>query len=347
MGYRCRNKSCLSPKNIFQEFNKYYEFVLYYSGYEINHQNEISTLEQKSIPNTYYVSPFEDKYTLFLNHWKIIKYKEEKGLLGSLENLLGNNNDYYGIEYINSFTYTLNKTEAIKAYELLYDIKIFAYIYTPKEDNENYFDYYSRTKKSIWTSFANICSLSVTIYNGFIFVFCRFYSNNFDNYKIIEKILSKKNKKNIGNNNKKDINAYKNTMVELSYDFDNNNLIEKNINDRNNNETNDNKDSNIYKEKGDSDKFENNSDDNNNRYLPKLHFYDFFANNIYTKKCCSSNKQEIIAACNKIILKYYSIEHILQDIIILENLLKDYKWNDPNLNDIQNNEMIKNLNSLI
>ena len=136
-------------------------------------------------------------------------------------------------------------------------------------------------------------------------------------------------------------------MVELSYDFDNNNLIEKNINDSNNNETNDNKDSNIYKEKGDSDKFENNNDNNNNRYLPKLHFYDFFANNIYTKKCCSSNKQEIIAACNKIIFKYYSIEHILQGIIILENLLKDYKWNDPNLNDIQNNEMIKNLNSLI
>ena len=130
-GYKCKNTSCLPPQETVADLNVY-AFALIYSGYEINHQNEISPLEQKSIPNTYYVSPFEDKYTLFLNHWKNIKYKEEKGLLGTLENLLGNNNDYYGIEYINSFTYTLNKTEAIKAYELLYDIKIFAYIYTPK-----------------------------------------------------------------------------------------------------------------------------------------------------------------------------------------------------------------------
>ena len=126
-------------------------------------------------------------------------------------------------------------------------------------------------------------------------------------------------------------------MIELSDDLDkNNNLIEKN-----NNETNDN---NINKEKGDSDKFENNKDD---RYLPKLHFYDFFANNIYTKKCCGSNKQEIISSCNEIILKLYSVDNVLHNIIMLENLFKDYKWNDPNLNDIENNEMIKNLKSLI
>ena len=132
-------------------------------------------------------------------------------------------------------------------------------------------------------------------------------------------------------------------MVELSDDFDKkNNLIEKDNNDSNNKESNDN---NINKEK--DDKFENNNDDNNNRYLPKLHFYDYFINNIYMKKCCSSNKQNIISACNEIILKLYSVDHILHNIIMLENLFKDYKWNDPNLNDIESNEMIKNLKSLI
>ena len=129
-------------------------------------------------------------------------------------------------------------------------------------------------------------------------------------------------------------------MIELSDDLDkNNNLIEKNIN-----ETNDN---NINKEKGDSDKLENNNDDNNDRYLPKLHFYDYFVNNIYTKKCCGSNKQDIISACNEIILKLYSVDHILHNIIMHENLFKDYKWNEPNLKDIENNEMIKKLKSLI
>ena len=145
--------------------------------------------------------------------------------------------------------------------------------------------------------------------------------------------------------NKKNINSNNNIMVELSDDFDKkNNLIEKDNNDSNNKESNDNK---INKEKDESDKFENNNVDNNNRYLPKLHFYDYFINNIYMKKCCSSNKQDIISACNEIILKLYSVDHILHNIIMLENLFKDYKWNDPNLNDIENNEMIKNFKSLI
>jgi len=339
LGYICKNISCLPPQDEYQNSLNLYAFFFEYSGYEINHQNETSPLEQKWIKNSYYVSPFEDKYTFFYNHWKNIIYKEEKGLLGTFQNLLGNDNDYYGGEFINSFIYTPDKSEVIKEIEKSLNIKILAAINTPPLDFENYIDNYSRTKKSIWTSFANICSLSLTIYNGFIFVFRGFYSNNFDNYKIIEKILSKNNNKNINNkiNNKKNINSNDNIMIELSDDLDkNNNLIEKN-----NNETNDN---NINKEKGDSDKFENNKDD---RYLPKLHFYDFFANNIYTKKCCGSNKQEIISSCNEIILKLYSVDNVLHNIIMLENLFKDYKWNDPNLSDIENNEMIKNLKSLI
>ena len=348
LGYICKNTSCLLPQDENHILINIYTFVLFYSGYEINHQNETSPLEPKEIPIIYHVSPFEDKYTLFYNHWKNIIYKEEKGLLGTFENLLGNDNDYYGGEYINSLIYTPDKPEELKEEEKSNNIKLLAHIYTNSLEIEHYIDNYSRTKKSIWTTFANICSLSLTIYNGFIFVFYWIYSKNFDSYKIIEKILSKSNNKNINNNkmdNKKNINFNDNIMIELSDDFDKkNNLIEKDNNDSNNKESNDNK---INKEKDDSDKFENNNDDNNNRYLPKLHFYDYFINNIYMKKCCSSNKQDIISACNEIILKLYSVDHILHNIIILENLFKDYKWNDPNLNGIESNEMIKNLKSLI
>ena len=349
LGYICKNTSCLPPQDNIQTSTNFYGFALIYSGYKINHQNETSPLERKMIPIVYFTSPFEDKYTYYSGNWKNIIYKEEKGLLGTFENLLGNNNDYYGVEYFNSFIYTPDKSEQIKKMEERANIKILALVDCSVFGLEHYIDNYSRTKKSIWTSFANICSLSLTIHNVFIFVFCGFYSNNFDNYKIIEKILSKSNNKNINNNNKinnkKIINSNNNIMVELSDDFDKkNNLIEKDNNDSNNNESNDNK---INKKKDDSDKFENNNVDNNNRYLPKLHFYDYFINNIYMKKCCSSNKQNIISACNEIILKLYSIDHILHNIIMLENLFKDYKWNDPNLSDIENNEMIKNLNSLI
>jgi hypothetical protein len=205
LGYICKNTSCLPPQDKELHTTNMYAFSLEYSGYEINHQNETSPLEQKWIKNSYYVSPFEDKYTFFYNHWKNIIYKEEKGLLGTFQNLLGNDNDYYGGEFINSFIYTPDKSEVIKEIEKSFNIKILAAINTPPLDFENYIDNYSRTKKSIWTSFANICSLSLTIYNGFIFVFCGFYSKNFDNYKIIEKILSKNNNKNFNNkiNNKK------------------------------------------------------------------------------------------------------------------------------------------------
>ena len=186
LGYICKNTSCLPPQDEELHTTNMYAFSLEYSGYEINHQNETSPLEQKWIKNSYYVSPFEDKYTFFYNHWKNIIYKEEKGLLGTFQNLLGNDNDYYGGEFINSFIYTPDKSEVIKEIEKSLNIKILAAINTPPLDFENYIDNYSRTKKSIWTSFANICSLSLTIYNGFIFVFCGFYSKNFDNYKIIE-----------------------------------------------------------------------------------------------------------------------------------------------------------------
>ena len=58
-GYKCKNTSCLPPQGAVVDLNVY-ALVLFYSGYEINHQNEISPLEPKEIPNIYYISPFED-----------------------------------------------------------------------------------------------------------------------------------------------------------------------------------------------------------------------------------------------------------------------------------------------
>ena len=73
----------------------------------------------------------------------------------------------------------------------------------------------------------------------------------------------------------------------------------------------------------------------NTRSFPKLHFYDFLANNFYFKKCCLSKKQELISLCNDIVSKYYSIDKIIYNQIKLENLFKDYIWNNPKLNTIK------------
>ena len=45
-GYKCKNTSCLPPQGAVADLNVY-GLVLFYSGYEINHQNEISPLEPK------------------------------------------------------------------------------------------------------------------------------------------------------------------------------------------------------------------------------------------------------------------------------------------------------------
>ena len=66
-------------------------------------------------------------------------------------------------------------------------------------------------------------------------------------------------------------------------------------------------------------------------------------NNIYCKRYCETKKQEIISKCNEIVLKYNSIDYTLYSQMILENLLKDYKWNNPKLNNIENNKLINDL----
>ena len=55
----------------------------------------------------------------------------------------------------------------------------------------------------------------------------------------------------------------------------------------------------------------------------------------------------IISICNDIILKYYSIENIIHNQFIIENILEDYKWNNNNLKDIINNKAFIKLKNLL
>ena len=38
--------------------------------------------------------------------------------------------------------------------------------------------------------------------------------------------------------------------------------------------------------------------------------------------------------------RYYSVENILYNLIMIENLLKDYKWNNPELKNIVDNSLL-------
>jgi hypothetical protein len=77
--------------------------------------------------------------------------------------------------------------------------------------------------------------------------------------------------------------------------------------------------------------------------MPKLQLSDYLLNNVYNLKIWKSIKQEVITLCKEILLKYFSVERLLYNQIKLENLFLDYKWNNPNLKYIKNNEYIDKL----
>ena len=93
------------------------------------------------------------------------------------------------------------------------------------------------------------------------------------------------------------------------------------------------------KPKDDSDNLTENKD-KQKRILPRRCCCDFIDNYFCGGICCCLERQKLIYNCKGIVLNYFSVENIIYSQIMLENLLKDYKWNNKSLNDIQNNKMI-------
>ena len=165
----------------------------------------------------------------------------------------------------------------------------------------------------------------------------KLYSKSFDKYKIIENILSRQKdnlflnkepkffEKKIKANNKGDI------LLEdiKEEEHSDNQIVINDINIMEEEESND-----------INDKINYEKDDEQERILPKLSFLDLFFNTFYCKKCCFHKRQQLILACNEIMFQYYSVENILYNQIMLENLFKDYKWNNPELKNIFNNNSL-------
>ena len=196
------------------------------------------------------------------------------------------------------------------------------------------YDMYTRNKISIFDPIANICALVTTLYGIITFIFYLIYSRNFDSYKIVEKILS---------NCAKPYNEEKIGEIELT------NKIIHDLDD-------DKKDTllNINEKDEKDNKYEINNikedkittDTKSLFKLPKFRFYSFIYNNIYFEKWCTSSTQEIISSCKDIISKYYSIDAVIYNQLRLENLFRDYKWNNPKLNSIENNDLIFKIKAL-
>ena len=206
-----------------------------------------------------------------------------------------------------------------------------------KIDNNQYIEYI-RTKKSFLDVLANIGALFSTLSSILNFIFY-FYSRNFNNYKIIKEILSRP-KEDILNNNLK---------IPRSKTIKFENINRKNINILNNdNQSFDTSKSVPFKYKGinivNKIKIKKNFKFINNEYnFYKINFMQFLLNNIYCKRKKRMKEQNVIDICNNILSKYTSIDVILCNQIIFENLLKDYKWSSNDLSNIENNSLIKQL----
>ena len=158
---------------------------------------------------------------------------------------------------------------------------------------------YKKKKVSFLDVIANIGALFSTI-KFFFSLALSFYSNNFNNYKIVGNLLNppKKRVQSI-------INQNDGNNIPLNDLYNNAQLIDEQSNKNQ-----------IDKKRAiinDNDNENSNEDDKGTFSFPlkKLSFYDFFFNNIYSKCCKRMKNQELINMTNNIMYKYLSIDSLL------------------------------------
>ena len=328
--YLCKTKNC--TETLDQQGDNFGDLEVYYSNYKINHFDEIPVqyMGDNEVIYSQKLDKSAKKGTMetMTFKWEVIKYKEQRSLFDPLTNRQ--------TEYIFGHFKNDEPKEELKDiyadtgyYILLYNI-----IFTNKHKE---YLLYKRRKVDILDVLANIGALFSTI-KYFFSLFFYYYSKNFDNYKLIQNILNVS------------IDPIK--EIELSTDFNPSSSTKI----KENNEPNDinNYKSFIDKPSNENKMIINNSDINSednidDNYkdsifsLKSIHFYHYFFNNIYCKCCKKISNQEIIDHLNEIIYKYLSVDALLYNQIKLENLFRDYKWNNPLLNNIRNNKYIINL----
>ena len=327
------NKEDLSPTTFG------YYLRIKYKGPVLDHYNETPIYNVIDLLNNN--SSISNDYEFFFNTpshysigWEVIEYHDQIGILDIIFNKK-RKSQYFGgkFEIYQNFI----SDDFFKPYDYMekyYNLKLLCTVNI--HSNVEKTITFIRKEKSIIDIIANICSLSLTIYHALCIIFSKIYSKNFDSYKIIQKILDN-NIKNQGHIELNSVLDKKESLMPLSKDDINfkTKIINKSTSDYEG--LNYNFISNKEIENCD------NTDEKNTIKMPRLKTSDYLLNNVYNFKQWKSYKQEVITFCKEILLKYLSIEKILYNQIKLENLFLDYKWNNPNLRFIKNNEYIDKL----
>jgi len=334
--YRCNGLDCSIREEDKVKESSYYFFVGY-KGFNLEHQNPEKPIQP--LPKDDYwlenIQFLNNTNIVFLN-WQLIEYEEQKGIFGkTYDNMVGKSNIYYAGYYKSQNTYTddghvgelPDNDWEIKDLDGNH-FKVLLYL----ESRPNLYEYerYSRKKISFLNVLASVAALGSTVLNLMSLAYGILYSENYDNYKIIENILTKKMKINIHSNDLTNEDTKEGKMSELKTDLI---ITENEKNDYNINDS------------VDENEEENNTKNNlkERKDLPIPKFFDFLFHKFYCKCCQSSDKQNLISSCNDLVAKYITIESILYNQMKLEYLWKDYKWNNPQNEINQRDALLPNL----
>ena len=349
--YNCSNYSNCNIKIENEIDNNYlYRFKFYFAIPNITHQDNSAPINENELISKGISVLFRyDAFTLASYNWENTIYEEESTLFDRFSEKKKEYN-FWDVDNgkIQTFTlknYTEPDTENKNFYKEIVNFATY----------NNHYNYvsYKRKRITFLDTLVKLTSLFPTLYKVFQFVY-NYYSKNFNNYKLIEKVLQMNNQKyrqiklnnilykneNTTENKKRD-NIIKD-LEDIEYDVD----IAQILNDSNEN----NRD---YSRKESLIQIENDSEINNEedellqvKIMPKFSFIQFFCNNLYFNRCSKFRKQEFLHICNQIMLKYLSIDSILYYQMKLENMLIDYKWNFSILNNIEKNKLIKKLKNV-
>ena len=329
--YRCNGDDCnVREEDKIQE-TSYYLYMAY-KGMKLDHQNPDKPIQPLPKP-TYWLETiqFLENTNIVYFYWQIIQYEEKKGIFSkTYDNMVGNKNTYYAGNIKSRATFTddghLNrmpsnywriKDENGNRFIMLLYLEIFA--------NTNEYERYSRKKISFLDVLADVSALASTVLNLMALAYGFLYSQNYDNYKIVENILTKK--MNVNLNRKIEEDNDEKTKIELKSDLLDDEKEEKeNI---------------IFSENAGEEKQRKIPSENID--LPSPRFIDFLCHNLYFKCFGPSSRQALIESCNDIVAKYITIESIFYNQMRLEYLWKDYKWNNPQYEVKQKDDLILDL----
>ena len=269
--YQCGFENCdIRPEDKLQD--RSYYLHLYYKGFTLDHQDPDNPIKRSDEYSLKRIQFLENTNIVYLN-WGAIEYEEDLDIFTKTYNkIIGKENTYYGGEFksMEAFTDDGHVSELAGP-----DYRVLLYL----EIHPDYLqhDKYTRKKHSFLDVLADISALSSTVLNLMALAYGFLYSQNYDNYKIVETILSKKMRLNINDK----IEGKRETKIGSKIVLTNN---DNQIDDKD--KTDEEKYIHKYKIK---------KRDSIN--LPLMRFYDFLVHQFYFKCFGPSKNQAFIYSC--------------------------------------------------